>query len=472
MRLLTLSCISLIALHSQTPTFAPTPIAPTPTADIKIDGRTGRTTGNLQRTQCERATVAIINKQPFLYQYAFDGKTTLIPEPGLTGLAQIFGTTLALLEPPATGGGGGPAPGGGAPTATIVNDPNQRANCPAATQILAVSAQFQSAARTFRADIKTLYQKHNASKSTVDANWAILQDFGSLQADLEKAATTIVAEETKLIQRKADLQKLSGDLDTVSGLATTLIALTEDKPCGQAFAAERFAAQLFLDAAAQYRSLLDVMTKDNKAIDEILKFTKKILSDANRYDEIVPGSYGPFGDPTKVDWTLKLSQWKGDGTNEFKGSFAFGSPRFYAAAGLAFSPMNVVQYARVDSVSAAGEKIVKVGRSAEANFRVQPIAMVHARMNSCKVSDFPIYLSAGITAKGDNKGTVPEYLIGLSTSFVNQRIFVTAGAYIGQRQNLQGGLREGDTVPSALAELPVSKGYTSAFGFALTYRFK
>ncbi len=232
------------------------------------------------------------------------------------------------------------------------------------------------------------------------------------------------------------------------------------------------AAETFLDAAKQHKNSLETILSDNKAIGEIVAFTKKILINPNRYEEPVPETFGPYRDPSKVGWSLKLSEWKGTGTKEFKGTFEFGSPRFLIAAGLSFSPMNAVQYARVDSPTAAGGKEVRVGRSNSSNFRALPMAMVHGRLNGCSVGRTRLYASVGVTAKADNKGTVPEYLLGLSTSFINERIFLTGGVYLGQQQNLQGGLREGDVVPSTLSELPVAKGYRSGFGFAVTYRFK
>ena len=428
------------------------------TGDITIDGRNGKTTGNTSQTQCASASVVIKNKQPFLYQYSFENKITLIDEPGLAGLNAIFGSTLALLEKAKEVPGDGGAP-------------NAKTACPNAETITKLSQEMSIDFRKYSDSFEKLVKAHKASSKAIDKEWTILQDFSSAEKALDASATNLVEESKKISAEAKELKNLAGSLEQLIALANTLLQFSEGEGCKTAFATARMAAQTLIDASDKYKETSDDIAKEIKKFTDLSEFVSKIAIDGDRYEEAA-GNFGPFSNPSKVNWTLKLSEWKGKNTKEFKGEFAFGTPRFHIAAGLAFSPLNSLEYARVDSIAADGTKQIRVGRSSSSNFRVQPMAMVHGRINSCAVSRIPLYVSAGITAKADNKGTVPEYLIGLSTSFVDERIFLTGGLYVGKSQILQGGIQEGSIIPSSLAELPIAKGYRSAIGFALTYRFK
>jgi hypothetical protein len=78
----------------------------------------------------------------------------------------------------------------------------------------------------------------------------------------------------------------------------------------------------------------------------------------------------------------------------------------------------------------------------------------------------------GVTANSDNKGTDPEFLLGFSRSLVQEKCFITAGAYIGERQKLDGGLYVGEVIPSTFtSDLPVTKSYHVGFSFGISYRF-
>jgi hypothetical protein len=80
------------------------------------------------------------------------------------------------------------------------------------------------------------------------------------------------------------------------------------------------------------------------------------------------------------------------------------------------------------------------------------------------------YATFGVTANSESKGT--EFLFGLSRSFVQQRFFVTAGAYLGERRKLDGGLYVGQVIPSTFTgDLPVTKSYHTGFAFGISYRF-
>jgi hypothetical protein len=81
-----------------------------------------------------------------------------------------------------------------------------------------------------------------------------------------------------------------------------------------------------------------------------------------------------------------------------------------------------------------------------------------------------VYMSLGITAKNDNKGTDVEFLLGPSVSMFDRNMFFTVGGYAGKQQKLTGGLFEGFAVPTSVDELPIQKNYRWHLGFAVSYR--
>jgi hypothetical protein len=79
----------------------------------------------------------------------------------------------------------------------------------------------------------------------------------------------------------------------------------------------------------------------------------------------------------------------------------------------------------------------------------------------------------GLTAKPDNEGTDPEFLVGPSISFIEERLFFTFGGYAGRKQELEGNLTVGQKIPADFGdELPISKHYVWKPGFAITYKIK
>jgi len=112
----------------------------------------------------------------------------------------------------------------------------------------------------------------------------------------------------------------------------------------------------------------------------------------------------------------------------------------------------------------------------QSSTRILPIAMLHARFwDQISAEDWkrwllPNYLSVGVTAKSsDNKGTNIEYLFGPSWTFADRQIFITAGAYAGQQQRLEGGLTVGQATNLGSANLPISLRTIWKAGFAITW---
>lgn len=108
--------------------------------------------------------------------------------------------------------------------------------------------------------------------------------------------------------------------------------------------------------------------------------------------------------------------------------------------------------------------------------RILPIAALNARLFDCDSERLSCLarpqFTFGITAKADDKGTSPEYLIGPSWPLVKGNLFLTVGAYAGQQQRLLGGLQVGQTTTLSAANLPVAKEYHWSAAIAITWKLK
>ena len=101
-----------------------------------------------------------------------------------------------------------------------------------------------------------------------------------------------------------------------------------------------------------------------------------------------------------------------------------------------------------------------------------PMLYGHTLLGSPRHDGDAWYATLGVTANSDDKGTDPEFLLGFSRSFVQQKFFATLGAYVGEKQKLDGGLYVGETIPSSLTgDLPATKSYhANGFAFGISYR--
>jgi hypothetical protein len=153
----------------------------------------------------------------------------------------------------------------------------------------------------------------------------------------------------------------------------------------------------------------------------------------------------------------------------------FGKARLVVSGGLSAGFLTKTEFQRSNSISGTGSSATSsavIGLKTDSRSRFTPMLYGHTYLYSRRHDPDAFYATFGVTANSDNKGTDPEFLVGLSRSIAQQKFFITAGAYIGERQKLDGGLHVGDTIPSSLTgELPVTKSYHVGWAFGLSYRF-
>lgn len=148
------------------------------------------------------------------------------------------------------------------------------------------------------------------------------------------------------------------------------------------------------------------------------------------------------------------------------------SSAFAVSAGAGFSLIKNPAYAIVQSAPATGSTTPAMTFGVTSNSPVNPYPLVlaHARLADWGENRYALHYSfgAGVNPSGGSTGTNPEFLTGLSLSFL-RTIFVTCGLDIGKQVSLAGGFHLGDTVPTGVTTVPISSSYASAFGLAVTF---
>lgn len=145
---------------------------------------------------------------------------------------------------------------------------------------------------------------------------------------------------------------------------------------------------------------------------------------------------------------------------------------FAVSAGVEFSTIPSSEFAIVKSSGGTGStSINKFGYSSNSSFHPLPVAIAHVRIWESQNQKYAFHVSAGASGniQGQNSGgSSAEFITGGSFSFF-RTMFLTAGLHIGTRNSLAGGFKIGDTVPSDVTTVPVSKSYTTGFGLAITF---
>lgn len=169
----------------------------------------------------------------------------------------------------------------------------------------------------------------------------------------------------------------------------------------------------------------------------------------------------PASTPTKTTSSSKTA---------FDETIHFGyGPKFTISGGVVASFLRNKQYTTANGL------IAFQNNSAT---RIGPIALLNSRFYDCnpvvkgpKCLAVP-QISLGITAKSDDKGTSPEFLIGPSWAFIDRQLFIAVGAYAGQQQRLLGGLAVGQLTTLSSANLPIAKEYHWSGAISITWKIK
>jgi hypothetical protein len=145
---------------------------------------------------------------------------------------------------------------------------------------------------------------------------------------------------------------------------------------------------------------------------------------------------------------------------------------FSISGGVEFSTIPSREFAIVKSTGGANNtSINSFGFSSQSSFHPLPVAIAHVRIWESQNQKYAFHFSAGASGniQGQNSGSSSaEFISGGSFSFF-RTMFVTAGLHIGTKTSLAGGFKIGETVPSDVTTVPVTKSYTTGFGLAITF---
>jgi hypothetical protein len=148
--------------------------------------------------------------------------------------------------------------------------------------------------------------------------------------------------------------------------------------------------------------------------------------------------------------------------------------RIGVSAGAGFS--TILQHGFAIVKSAGGTNGASVNRFDALNdsrFNPLPMALAHARLKEFAGHLIALHATVGVAGnlQGQSSGgSAVEFLLGGSVSFVRV-IYLSAGLHIGTKDELAGGFKVGDLVPSDITTIQgqVKRSYTTGFGFAISF---
>jgi hypothetical protein len=453
-------------------------VSPPATAlDYTFDASTGIASGFLKHRKSDRVRVIVTNKNPFLYEYKVTIAETPVPEPDLGGFLKLLGGPAVDLLPAATApaaGAAAVAAGSGALPTAVIDLCNKR--FAAITAQHAVVAAARAKADAELAKQKAAYDKLAAGVKKAEAVFNSNALCDELYSTANVVRGDIAAYDPKLDAFEEAIAVLSS---AIKEQDANLAAFPAD--CPQDVSSYRETNRAQHTALDQLRAALKLLTAEKARFEALGEKIDPILASPTSFTEV--RQIGDYDVPTNVKITIERKERVDKAvfqpmltvTTRFGGG-----ARFAVAGGWSWSALRKPQYVPVQGfpIDRAGNVVAPetlapvVGTTERSASRNGPLAALHTRILPEVKGWSRFYLTLAITAKNDNKGTDPEYLVGPSVSFAEERAFLTVGLYGGRLQELQGQLYEGGPIPKDLAAIPVEKNLHWKLGVALTWKVK
>ena len=144
------------------------------------------------------------------------------------------------------------------------------------------------------------------------------------------------------------------------------------------------------------------------------------------------------------------------------------------SAGVGFSTIDDVKIVRQQSVDEDGTTVVsRFGFENNGKFRPSFVAMLNVPV--FKLIDEKLYVgpAMGLVISDRGGSAQAEFIVGPTLGIANKMVFLTFGFHAARVEQLAGGFKIGDKVPSELADpLPVQKDYKGGFMFSLTFKLR
>jgi hypothetical protein len=144
---------------------------------------------------------------------------------------------------------------------------------------------------------------------------------------------------------------------------------------------------------------------------------------------------------------------------------------FSLSAGVAFSTIPNPEFAIVKSSGPNNTSVNEFRTLSDSRPHPMPIAIANVRLHDWKNNLLAAHLSFGVAGNfqaQSSGGSSADFLLGGSLS-IWRTMFLTLGLDVGAQPSLGGGFHVGGTVPPDVTSVPVSKSYTTGFGFAITF---
>jgi hypothetical protein len=148
--------------------------------------------------------------------------------------------------------------------------------------------------------------------------------------------------------------------------------------------------------------------------------------------------------------------------------------RISISAGAGFSTILQKGFAIVKSAGGPnGASVNKFGALSDSRFNPMPMALANVRLFESQGHLVAVHASVGVAGNLQGQasgGSSAAFLLGPSLSFA-RAVFLTVGLHIGTKDELAGGFKENDPVPSDITTIQgqVKRSYTRGFGFAISF---
>jgi len=484
----------------QEPCDSATALGSLPSGDnvVTIDARNGAVEGKRQFARGDTVTVVIDNKNPYLYKYAFSKDEKIVEETVFATFFPFFGGIVSDFA-----------------KGTSAKDKEGPAKAAAAsfgiragvTGCTTYSNRFMELDKEVNEEIgKTLQIADPILKGLEEANNKRSKKYDDLLKELHKLRATsgelyckskellAVSEpgaspdDIKLVQKRIDALKNQAESfkTRVDELSTSFPDCADMTQLNRI----RYTAEGLLSDASKYEDDLKQIKADLTKMNDLKKTVQTAVNDPANFRET--HQIGPYSKTTEVSLGLKRTSLSAGDDKEAKAEdlvkaedtkLKFGhAPFFSLSGGMVFSPLRKFEFDRIQGferdqqgnlvlVNGKPNLTTVVGLKETSRTRITPIVFLNGRVHEWDKGPIDgLHISLGITAKNDNKGLDPEFLVGPSLSMLERKLFFTFGGYAGRQQKLTGGLFEGFAIPSTVTDLPIQKNYRWSFGFALSYQ--
>jgi len=458
------------------------PTVPSGARELVIDARSGAITGPVRFRRRDRVQISLTNKNPFRFRYKLTAQNVTVEETALTTFVGFI-STFTLTTPPAEP----PKPD----EARVLNQGSVIDHCDTndlkrikgtATGLDTLRLGIETAIRQWQKDQQPSVSANNIAQDVFSNEKATCGELVSAGNMLLTALTPPTGANGPELTRKIDRARLMAELQVddirqyqaavpgCAGRVTDILAMARD---------------IAGPIADHWADDVGKLIATQKKLDEVRTGIEKVAADGSAF--VDASEIGDYDSPTNVTVTLTRTDLlsKSEKTLLTRPINFGGGQLFTIGIGAAASSLPRTQFQRIQgfarnrdgslTLDTAGQPVFGniVGTEEVSGSRITPMLTLHGRLiDSAMATGVSVGLTFGITAKTDNKGTNVEYLIGPSLGLIDDRMFLTIGAYGGRTQSLDGNFYVGAPLPDKLTELPIRRDLHWRVGFALTLKAK